>query len=289
MSSHPFGFREVHALVLEALRSRTSGQYAELAEDVLRLAVARGLVPQPAQGDGVSAFGRPAAHLPQAESARICRLVEEAMWDCMSKGLLIFALDESNSRWPFYRLTSRGAEVVREASPQPYDPDGFLKHLARTVPALDADVRGYIEEAVRAYVSGCPRSAAVMLGCASEKMVLLLCEALEASISDPKKKAEFLAQLAKKWMISHKYAALSDRLELMEGAGRFPREHGESVKTYLPIGYDLIRQCRNAAGHPNVPGDIEPDTVFLNLRMFTEYARRATGLIEHLGTNPADW
>jgi hypothetical protein len=36
-------------------------------------------------------------------------------------------------------------------------------------------------------------------------------------------------------------------------------------------------------------GDVDPDTVFLNLRTFTEYARRVHAQIGHFGAAPADW
>jgi len=65
------------------------------------------------------------------------------------------------------------------------------------------------------------------------------------------------------------------------------REHAETVKSELGSGYELLRRCRNAAGHPDVPGNVDGDTVFLNLRAFIEYARRITNLAQYLRKNGA--
>lgn len=98
---------------------------------------------------------------------------------------LVFGMDNANPAWPFYRVTDHGAAPLKNAAPQPYDPDGFLALFRKTVGAIDPVVDEYVVEAVQAFNAGCVRSAADMLGCASEKLVLLLCEALETSIADP--------------------------------------------------------------------------------------------------------
>jgi hypothetical protein len=164
-----------------------------------------------------------------------------------------------------------------------------MNHFDATCANIDPAVRAYVAEGVLAFNSGCTRSAAVMLGCASEKLLLMLCDAFELAISDPGKKATFTKTLKAKWAISHKYATLRDRLDPMVDAKKLPRDHAETVAGELPAGFELLRRCRNAAGHPDVPGNVDPDTVFLNLRTFTEYARRVHELIGYFATAPADW
>lgn len=211
------------------------------------------------------------------------------MWDCLLKRIVVFGSDSLNPEWPFYRVTDHGLSVLKSAAPQPYDPDGFMAHFDATCGSIDPVVRGYVAEAVHAFNSDCTRAAAVMLGCASEKLLLLLLEAFEMSISDAAKRAKFSKDLAAKWAISHRYATMRDRLDLMVTARKLPHEHSETVAGELPAGFEMLRRCRNAAGHPDAPGDVEPDTVFLNLRMFTEYARRVQGLITHFASHAADW
>lgn len=279
------GYREVLALTLEQLGKNPKGQQANLVEHVLTAAKQKGLLPsvRPSTGAYYVSSGR------SADEERVSELVREAMWECLIKRLIVFGMDGSNPNWPFYRLTEFGATAVKSTPPQPYDPDGFLKHFDTTCGSIDPAVRGYVAEAVHAFNSNCTRSAAVMLGCASEKLLLLLCDAFEAAISDPTKKAKFTKDINAKWAISHKYATVRDRLDLMVDGRKLPHEHAETVASELPAGFELLRRCRNAGGHPDVPGNVDPDTVFLNLRTFTEYARRVQALTTHFGTAPADW
>jgi len=283
--SGPLGYREVLALTLEQLKQHPKGQYKELVNHTLAAAEQKGLIPGTSQSRGVTAR----AALGHTERERLPELVREAMWECLLKRLIVFGMDDANSAWPFYRVTEFGANAVNGATPQPYDPDGFMKHFDATCAGIEPAVRSYVTEAVLAFNSGCTRSAAVMLGCASEKMLLLLCDAFEAAISDPKKKVKFAKDINAKWAISHKYTTLRDRLNLMVAAKKLPQDHTETVASELPSGFELLRRCRNSAGHPDVPGNVDADTVFLNLRAFTEYARRVHVIIGYFGKAPADW
>ncbi len=279
------GYREVLALTVEQLAKNPRGQHANLVEYVLTAAKQKGLLPavRPSTGVYMVSSGR------TVEEERVSELVREAMWECLIKRLLVFGMDGANPNWPWYRLTEFGLAAVKTAPPQPYDPDGFIKHFDSTCQGIDPAVGGYVAEAIHAFNSNCTRSAAVMLGCASEKLLLLLCETFEAAISDPAKKAKFTKDINAKWSIAHKYATVRDRLGLMADGRKLPHEHVETVASELPAGFELLRRCRNAAGHPDVPGDVDPDTVFLNLRTFTEYARRVQALTRHFGSAPADW
>ena len=112
---------------------------------------------------------------------------------------------------------------------------------------------------------------------------------VSSTVNLAEKQAKFIKDVNAKWPISHKYATLRDRLDQMVDAKKLPRDHAETVAGELCAGFDLLRRCRNAAGHPDVLGDVDSDTVFMNLRMFTEYARRVHALIEYFGSTSADW
>ena len=284
------GYREVVALVFEALAKRPRGSHDELANEVLTLAEAKGMIVPSNYQRGVVVMGAPAGSgLPPQEQSRLRMLVQEAMWDLIVKRVLVIGMNEPNAEWPFYRLSERGFEAVKKGAPQPYDPDGFLKHFHATVGTVDPVVGAYVAEAIQTFNTGCLRASAVMLGGASEKLILLLCDAFEKAISDPAKKAKFVKDSAAKWAITHKYAVLKDRFDRMVAAKKLPHQHAETVGSELPSGFELLRRSRNVGGHPEVPGNVDEDTAFLNLRAFTEYASRVTQLIGHFGTSPADW
>lgn len=264
------GYQEIYALTLQALAKLPEGQYEGLLGEVANAAVRADLV------DGTYARENRAEY------------VRQALHSCYVRGLLVFGTNKHNPEWPFYRLTEHGRQAVASQPPQPYDPDGFLRHFDNCCSGVDPDVRAYVVEAVQTFNRDCLRASAVMLGCASEKLILLLCEAFEAAISDASKKTKFENEM-KTLQISAKYAALRKRLELMVTSKELPHSHRETVAAELPAGFELLRRCRNSGGHPNVPGDVSAETIFMNLRMFTEYTRQVGALIQYFKSNPADW
>lgn len=75
----------------------------------------------------------------------------------------------------------------------------------------------------------------------------------------------------------------------MVAAKRLPDDHAETVRGVLGGMFEMLRQYRNTGGHPNLPGELSADVVFINLRMFIEYARRTHVLIAYFASNDADW
>jgi hypothetical protein len=275
------GYRETLALTHEQLASHPSGNYMGLVRHVIAAAEAKGLIPRGDQGfEGTG--------LPAPDRKQIYAWVNEAMWDCVLKRLLVPGTGGDHAEWPFYHLTDYGLSVLKAEAPQPYDPDGFLGHFRTLCPNADPEVYGLLSEAVTAFNAGCLPATAVMLGCASEKLLLLLCDALQAAISGATKKAKFAKALGANWTLAHRYQILQEHLRAMATAKKLPQDEEETVEGALPSGYELARRCRNAAGHPEVPGLVDGETLFMNLRMFAEYARRATCLIEYLGSHPAE-
>jgi hypothetical protein len=273
------GYQQIFALVLEQLKVKPESQYAELVDAVVASAMLKGLLPHSeARGFGY----RTSSHGPEAE------LVRQAYWDCVVKGLIVPGMNDSNPGWPWFRVTAQGRPSIEAGSPQPYDRDGFIQHFRKAVPGADPIVDGYLVEAVISFNAGCYRAAAVMLGVASEQIVLVLIEAFTKALQDGGKKSVFEKEL-RAWQILTRFQALKTRLDLMVTAKKLPDEHAETVQTVFGGVFDLLRQYRNAGGHPNVPGDVSADVVFINLRMFIEYARRTKALTEYFAANDADW
>lgn len=189
----------------------------------------------------------------------------------------------------FYRLTERGKKIVDAGSPQPYDRDGFVDYFRKKVVNADAIVDGYFVEAVEAFNAGSIRASAVMLGVASEQLILVLIDSFKQAIADGGKRSKFEKELERAWQINARYRALRERLDAMVDAKKLPDEQAETIGGELAGMYELLRRYRNTSGHPNLPGTVDSDTVFLNLRTFIEYARRVLVLIEYFKAHDADW
>ena len=283
MSSFPF--EQTRALLLEYLKDKPSGQFQRVVAGVVELAVSKGLhTPPPGRqrGDGRSLLKGTDAH-------GVPELIRQQLWQLLVQGVLVFGMNEDNPNWPWYRLTEYGVKVAQATGPQPYDPTGFLADFTAKNPGADPVILDYLTEAVTAFNHGCPKSAAVMMGAASEKALLLLHDAFQVAITDTSKKAIFDRDSRKSWTIHSKYRVLKDRLDQMVAAKKLAGDLRDTISFELPAGFDLIRRQRNAAGHPEIVANHDPDAVFLNLRVMTEYIRRVYLLIDHFDSNPADW
>jgi hypothetical protein len=289
MTDEKLNYREVYALTLEALLGHPTWQFDFLWREVEKIGEEKKrLSPPPTQfGGGVQVEHN--EEFLDSFRGELQEFVRQAMWECLVKGILIFGSNVQYPNWPSYRLTHFGKQALSQRPPQPYDPDNFIKYFREHCEEVDPVVYDYLVEAVNCFNSGCHKAAAVMLGCASEKLILLLVESVASAVSDPTKKGKFEKEVNSRWTISHKYSTLKKYLDLMVSSDKLSRDHIETVNGELPAGFQLLRRCRNAGGHPEAPGDVGADTLFMNLRMFAEYASRVFSLIKWFKENQVDW
>jgi len=183
--------------------------------------------------------------------------------------------------WPSYRLTQHGERVVNAIEYQPYDPSGYLSRIKTDILKIDDVIITYLEEGLNCFRSNCLFSAAVMIGCAAEKAMLLLIDIFGQAISDPISRQKYEKE-TNFWMINRKYEALWKRLEAI--AYSLPIPLGDDLHVILDRIFDLIRTTRNKAGHPTGK-KIELETIHANLLLFPSYCKRVYGLIEYFTVN----
>jgi hypothetical protein len=266
-----FPFQQLRQLVFEHLKGHYRDQYEGIVRGVEQLVLARRLV---------------TGQLSPNDRTNVREGIRQLMWQLLVQNIIVFGMDDANPTWPWYRVTGYGDSVLQGIGAQPHDPDGFMRDFKALNAAADPVVIDYLAESVRAFNHGCPKASLVMLGCASEKAILLLHETFESAISDTAKKAKF--EKSYRWTISSKFDALRDGLLRMVDQKRLPKELHESVHNDLIGCFQLIRRQRNAAGHPEIASDVNADGLFLSLRVFAEYVRHIYMLIEHFQKNVAD-
>jgi hypothetical protein len=204
-------------------------------------------------------------------------LIMEVVWSLIIQGILIPGLNDSNQGWPFLRLTEYGRRCIQEDRILPHDPDGFLRDFLRDVPNADPTIVEYLTESLQCYIHGLHRSAAVMLGGASEQAVLLLIESYTNSIADLSSRRTFQSKIEKAQSIFRKYE-LFDR-HFAGVKQRMPAALTENVDSQLRGVFDLIRSSRNDAGHPAIGSSVSRDAVYSHLRLFPPYCRRIYDLV----------
>jgi len=178
--------------------------------------------------------------------------------------------------FPHYHLTEYGKKVISTTEYQPHDPDGYLARIKSDIPEIDEVIIRYLEESLSCYRKNLLLAAAVMLGCAAEKSVLLLVQAFGESLSG--KDREEYEKETKSFIISQKWKALWKRLEPLSGS--LPRPLGDDLGTTLEPVFYVIRVTRNEAGHPTGKR-IEKETVHANLLLFPIFCKRIYGLIQY--------
>jgi len=275
--SGDFPYQEIRSLLLEYLAENFESQYVFAVKGVVELAKKHGLYSGPT--NSITRIGGPSYDLDGQDFKRVPEIVRQLFWMLLVQGILVFGHDDMNPNWPFYKITEYGESILKQHGPRPYDPDGFLKEFSRINPNADSIVLEYLKEAVYTFNMGCFKASAVMLGCASEQIILILHEIFESAISDPSKKKAFTQ--SSRWNIYSKFNNLRESLEDMIKAKQLPADLVEVVRSDLISGFELIRRIRNSAGHPDIQSCIRREAIYLNLTFFTEYTRQVLKLVEY--------
>ncbi len=279
-----FSYNITLSLILEYLKSNYSGQFVQVVDGVVELAVNKNLI----KGRKLQHLGSEYRDfLEGTDKKDVPELIRQLMWRLLLQDIIVFGKDESNPNWPWYRVTGYGDKILQEQKMQPYDPDGFLREFRNDNSTVDPLIYEYLEEAVRTFNHDCPKAASVMLGAASEKAIIILYDIFLNAITNANKKNKF--ERDSNWTISSKFNVLQDRFQKMIAGKKLSREIKEIIDSSFPSLFNLIRKHRNNAGHPELFSDVSKDTIFLNLRIFNTYISDIYKVINHFNSNLADW
>lgn len=272
----PIAYEQCIHLIAECLRrfvteNRAYSQYGLVTDDVCNLAERRGFA------------------LDRFDPDRIEQYVRQYLWRLIAQGVIVPGKDRMQSDWPWFQITEYGKSVINAIDSQPYDPDSYMREFDQRNPSADRVIREYVAEALRNFNHNCLKSAAVMLGAASEGAILLLHEAFENSISNGEEKTKFEKAYRGKQSIYSKYEVLRDRLDKMIASKKLNHPLSEYVNSELRGAFELIRRERNSAGHPEALSDITKESLFLNLRVMSEYVRRTHELTSYFLNNATEW
>lgn len=86
-------------------------------------------------------------------------------------GFLAWGHDFNNEKPPFFHVTDRGSRALELAHRDPSNPEGYVTHL-QLKSELGPISKAYLSEALDCYVAGSFKAAAVLIGAASERLVL---------------------------------------------------------------------------------------------------------------------
>lgn len=181
-------------------------------------------------------------------------------------------------------LTKRGREWVDGQEPIPELSAEYFTALQRMVPNLDEVVREYVVEGLGSFEHDRFRSAAVMIGAASEKALYMLAEKMLDAISTPKWKEKFTTAL-KRRDLTELFDQMRKVLEQANNLPGRPFEVFDGGQDYLVSLIKAVQVQRNNAVHP-MNEKISDDTVRLSYLAFPYALQKIEQLRDWFSTNP---
>jgi len=236
---------EIRALVLEELRTGSELQYEKIRRALSERCASENLT-----------FG-------SIQNVQLKRV----LWDLAVERIISWGTEtDSEATWPCFHVTPFGRDYLASTGPHFLDVDGYLKYLRTLVPDTDTVIIQYTHEAVRAFRSQLWFAAAVMLGAASERSILLLLEAILDWTSDGKEKARLTKLLAQP-RLGEIFKAIQASIADQARSGHMPYSVHQGSTEHLLSFSEMIRVQRNDAVHPHA-GIVDRQRVFLSLQSF---------------------
>lgn len=187
-------------------------------------------------------------------SKEAARIVLEYWWELARAGVVAVLGESSPSivsgrRIPQFVLTERGRHLLELREKSPHNASRYLAAVRQRVSTPDEIALSYLAEAVDAWRYGLSRSSAVMLGCACERLVLLLAEAI-ASANCPPWSLKLKKKLQSRAFVSEVFDVVRNALVQLRGEQKLPRDLGDALDRKLSAIFDHARGLRNESGHP---------------------------------------
>lgn len=202
--------------------------------------------------------------------------IEEALltqWhELFRTGYLAWGFNLANPNPPFCHLTAQGREALAQLSRDPANPEGYLRHLY-SVANLNPISKSYIEEALGCYVVGMYKAGAVMVGAASESIVIELRDSVVDKLNSYGRTA---SRDLSNWKVRNILKGLRALFE--NEKSNFNETLRDEYEAFWSAFTQQIRAARNDAGHPSSVDPITPETIHGSLLIFPELAKLANGL-----------
>lgn len=222
-----------------------------------------------------------AAELKIRDDGADARALLTAWSDLFRGGFVSWGHNLSNIDPPFYHVTEKGSRIIKTLSRDPSNPAGYRAYLT-TKTKINAIAESYIAEALDTYNSGSFKASAVMVGAASESLVLELRDVLSAKIMaiGEQQPAKLSA-----WQIKSVLGAIEAALDSRKRT--MPVGLRETFEAYWPAFIQQIRVVRNDAGHPTSITPVSEEAVHAALLVFPELAAMSAMLSEWINNTYA--
>lgn len=263
---------------LKTVENKPNTQISDLFTGVATQAVMQKLVDPPAgYVPGGNANLQP-DHMSEADRL----VVQELIWELIIQGIITPGSDWSNMNLPFFRITEYGARCLQENTILPHDYGTYIQAIKAVGATTDAIFLLYLGESVEAFNKALYISSVVNLGVASERLIILLIDALHDALASQANKTRFDQAIKAGHHISKQFDEVYSRLAGHKA--QLPKNIADDLEM-LKILVDIIRKERNDGGHPTGRQFSREETLAL-LLAFQPHYKFVIKVLEWLQANP---
>lgn len=165
----------------------------------------------------------------------------------------------------------------------PFEIERFPDLLKETIPGIDPVIIRFVSEAICSIKAGSLLGCAFLLGGASEKSILTLIDTYTAAIADETLREKFVSRTSGKFI-----SKIFDEFKRsFKSSQNKPSGYGwtNDIEIKIEQIFQFCRICRNEAGHPHLPPNLDKGVLLANMGQFVKYVEDLYKLIEHYRTN----
>lgn len=270
LSQSNLGYDEMKRIVLSSIKGGDFNQYEDIVQKVVNHLLSHNICNETTSYSHSQGY--------KDISAVDGMLVHQIVWDLIIERVLTIGCDKINNQWPFLRLTDFGKQIIEDDIPI-HDVDGIINAIFEKIPEIDNIIIKYLAEALNTYRIGALLSSSVMLGCATEKAIVLLIESYTLWLSgkgEDKEKTKF--ENSKTKAISRRFEEFNK--SFMSHKSSIPSDYYDDFDIVINSVFTIIRKNRNSAGHPT-GNKIDKSELALWLHVFSSHCRRIYDLINY--------
>lgn len=168
---------------------------------------------------------------------------------------------------PWFHVTKIGKKALQDYSHDPVNQEGYLEYV-KIEANLNPIAESYLREAVKTFCTDCNKAAAVMVGGASESIILELRDTL---VNKLKSQGVSIPKTLNDWRIKTILDSIGKELE--KHKSKMPQKINETFDSFWSAFTGQIRMVRNDAGHPKNVNPITKEFVHSSLLIFPQLAK----------------
>ncbi|MCP4986714.1 MAG: hypothetical protein GY928_11865 [Colwellia sp.] len=159
--------------------------------------------------------------------------------------------------------------------------------IKERIPNVDPIIVRFIEEAIITVKAGSNLGCAFLLGGASEKAIFLLVDSYTQAIPDETMRNRFISRTSGKFI-----SKIFDEFKRSwKSSINKPGGYGwtNDIEVKIEQIFQFCRICRNEAGHPHLPPNLDKGVLLANMGQFVKYIEDLYELIKFYQENEVEF